>query len=161
MGEPAARYVSSKFIKVLTFFCFSLKSCGINYLDPYPIEYPNYCSAPPVVNQYLHRFVNFHRAPRMKYLYRCVRALTITRDIFCTDNVHIHFSSSIFSFCYFSPTYCSSSFTYQQIEFHPLIGLRYSPLLSYHAWWLRKYNMWESKFHNTSIHPPKSWSSLA
>ncbi|CAF4870469.1 unnamed protein product [Rotaria sp. Silwood1] len=49
----------------------SLQSYGINYSDPYPIEYPRYTKILPI-NQYMHRVKNFHQALRMKYLYHCI-----------------------------------------------------------------------------------------
>ena len=66
-----------KVMLMLRSFLISLKSCGINYSDPYPLEYPHYFDTQPLISRYLHRLINFHDAPSMKYLYRCVRLLTI------------------------------------------------------------------------------------
>ncbi|CAF3948648.1 unnamed protein product, partial [Rotaria sp. Silwood2] len=49
----------------------SLQSYGINYSDPYPLEYPRYTKILPI-NQYMYGVKNFHEALRMKYWYHCI-----------------------------------------------------------------------------------------
>ncbi|CAF1361372.1 unnamed protein product [Rotaria sordida] len=46
----------------------SLQSCGIDYSDPYSLEYPHFIKQR-LVNQYMNKVKNFHRALLMKYCY--------------------------------------------------------------------------------------------
>ena len=129
---------------MLRFVYFSLKSCGINYSDPFPLEYPKYINSYPVINQYLHRLRNFHSAPSMKYLYRFVSVSAIQRRILFIRHLLTHFSCSTFSFSYSSPTYSCSSSKSHQVKYHRLTGLRSWQSFSSPAWWSKKGIMWVS-----------------
>ncbi|CAF3332873.1 unnamed protein product [Rotaria sp. Silwood1] len=46
-----------------------LEPFGINYSDPYPLEYPRYFELTPTLNTYIHRFEHFHLSPMIKFCY--------------------------------------------------------------------------------------------
>lgn len=52
--------------------CFSLRSCGINYCDPFALEYPRISRSNLGINQFFHRLKNFHQSLLMKFCYHFV-----------------------------------------------------------------------------------------
>jgi len=58
---------------------FSFQPYGINYADLYALAQPRITKFR-LVNDYFHRLKNFHQAPRMKFLYHCVRITIKFRD---------------------------------------------------------------------------------
>ena len=125
----------------LRFFWFRLKPNGINYSDPYPLEHPNRCNLPLPVNQYIHRMVNFHRAPRIKYFYRCVRTSRNECGTSLIGNPLTHFSSSTAFFSYSSRTYSYSSLPYHRMQYPRLIGQRSWCTLLSQACWSRNFSL--------------------
>lgn len=59
--------------RCIVLFIFSLRSCGINYSDPYALEFPRYSKSNVDFNQFLHQFKDFHAAPFIKFWYCAVR----------------------------------------------------------------------------------------
>ena len=76
----------------------SLESYGINYSDPYPLEYPRITRFIGV-NRYLYQVKNFHQVLRMKFCYHCVRTNRTTISLKAKNNC-----SCLDSLLLFSPT---------------------------------------------------------
>ncbi|CAF1174559.1 unnamed protein product [Rotaria sordida] len=50
----------------------TLESYGVNYCDPYPLEYPRYFKSNLTLNEYIHRLKHFHLSLLVKFCYHVI-----------------------------------------------------------------------------------------
>ncbi len=79
---------------------------GIDYSDPYPLQYPRFTEADGL-NNYMYRVKNYHQALRTKFFYHCV-CIKKTKWKTLSFNKILKFISDkllLFSFTFFIRTF--------------------------------------------------------
>ena len=82
----------------------SLDYHGINFSDPFQLEYPAFFTTAPWFNRYINGVKNFHQSPCMKYGSSVVRLNKRNQGWFVLDAL-LMFRSSTASFSYSSPMF--------------------------------------------------------